>query len=524
MTAQAPTEDEGVLLIGCDIGTSAVKTILTSETGRLLSHCVAEHTIHHPRPGWAESDPEDWYRGVAATVRRVLRDAAVAPRRVAALAIVSQREPVVLTDLRGNVLAPAISWTDRRTEAEAKDVSDRLGRTWLIEKTGMAPVPGCSLAQLVWLQRHRPDEWHRTSQIVFAKDYVVQRLTGKVATDVSTPGRSLMLDIGRGQWAPEICDAFGVDIKLLPEISHEPWDVIGDLPASRAEELGLAAGTLVATGGADDAAATLGAGAIEPGELCVGTGTATNWRTVLERPHPDLTGRGDVAPHVVPNRYILEVAIESTGSSLRWLREILAADQSFEALSQEAGQVAPGADGLLFYPYVDGAGRAPRYLSGATGSFLGIVSGHTRGHLVRSVLEGVAYQYPPTMDIVSALGGVRVPIVTGDGEAQSAIWNQIKADVLGVSLHVPRIVQLAAAGAAILAGVAAGVFPDVSAGVQALIRPDTHFDPDPARHAVYRALRSAHERAFHSIPSSGMSTTNDYDPPLIGESPCEHRA
>jgi xylulokinase len=493
MTTRAPVANGDSLLIGCDIGTSAVKTILTSQTGQLLGHRVAEHTMRHPRPGWAENDPEDWYGGVAATVRDVLTDTSVSPERVAALAIVSQREPVVLIDHQGNALTPAISWTDRRTDAEAKEVSDRLGRAWLIENTGMAPVPGCSLTQLMWLQRHRPDEWRRTTRILFAKDYVVQRLTGQAATDVSTPGRSLLLDIERGQWLPEICDAFGIDPALLPEISHQPWEVIGELRASRARELGLLAGTPVAMGGADDAAATLGAGAIEPGELCVGTGTATNWRTVLERPRPDPTGRGDVAPHVVPQRYILEVAIESTGSSLRWLRDTIAADQSFSALAHE----------LLFHPYVDGAGRAPRYLSGATGSFLGIVSGHTRGHLVRSVLEGVAYQYPPTMGIVATLADVHPPIATGDGEAQSAIWNQIKADVLGVSLDVPVIVQLAAAGAAILAGVAAGVYADVAAGVQAIVRPDRHFHPDPVRHAAYRDLRDAHERSFAFIPSSG---------------------
>jgi xylulokinase len=503
MTTRAPVANGDSLLIGCDIGTSAVKTILTSQTGQLLGHRVAEHTMRHPRPGWAENDPEDWYGGVAATVRDVLTDTSVSPERVAALAIVSQREPVVLIDHQGNALTPAISWTDRRTDAEAKEVSDRLGRAWLIENTGMAPVPGCSLTQLMWLQRHRPDEWRRTTRILFAKDYVVQRLTGQAATDVSTPGRSLLLDIERGQWLPEICDAFGIDPALLPEISHQPWEVIGELRASRARELGLLAGTPVAMGGADDAAATLGAGAIEPGELCVGTGTATNWRTVLERPRPDPTGRGDVAPHVVPQRYILEVAIESTGSSLRWLRDTIAADQSFSALAHEAGRIAPGADGLLFHPYVDGAGRAPRYLSGATGSFLGIVSGHTRGHLVRSVLEGVAYQYPPTMGIVATLADVHPPIATGDGEAQSAIWNQIKADVLGVSLDVPVIVQLAAAGAAILAGVAAGVYADVAAGVQAIVRPDRHFHPDPVRHAAYRDLRDAHERSFAFIPSSG---------------------
>jgi sugar (pentulose or hexulose) kinase len=208
---------------------------------------------------------------------------------------------------------------------------------------------------------------------------------------------------------------------------------------------------------------------------------------------------------VVPDRYIFEVAIESTGSSLRWLQETFATDRTFAQLIDEAAGVDPGADGLQFFPYVDGAGRAPHYLPGASGAFLGIVSGHTRAHFVRALLEGVAYQYPPTMAIVASLAPVRPPVVTGDGEALSAAWNQIKADVFGVPLCVPRIAQLAAAGAAILGGVAAGVFADVSSAARAIVRPARTFEPDPRRHAAYDELRAAHERAFALIAPPGSA-------------------
>jgi xylulokinase len=501
--ASAQIPHDGSILIGCDIGTSAVKAVLTSTDGELIGRQVVEHAMHRPRAGWAENDPEDWYRGIIKTVRGLLHDASIPTDRVAALAIVAQREPVVLADAEGRALTPAISWTDRRTAGEVDEIRGRFGREWLIQKTGMLPVLGASLPQLVWLQRNQPREWRATRRILFAKDYAVQRLTGRVATDVSTPGRSLMLDLARGDWSAEICESFEIDIDLLPPISHKPWELIGSLQPAMARELGLAPGTPVATGGADDAAATLGAGAIEPGDMCVGTGTGTNWRSVLHAPEPDLAARGDLAPHVVPDRYILEVANESTGASFRWLREALAPDQSFAALIEEAGRVAPGADGVMFFPYVDGAGRAPHYLEGAKGSVLGIVSGHTRAHMVRALLEGIAYQYPPTMEIVGSLGAVTPPVTTGDGEARSTVWNQIKADVLGVPLRVPRVVELAAAGAAILAGVAVGVFADVAAGVQAVVRPERTFAPDPARHALYAELRADYEHVFSLItPSS----------------------
>src|SRR5579871_3411739 len=202
MTASAPIEDGEPLLIGCDVGTSAVKAVLTTARGDLLAHRLAEHPMHRPRPGWAENDPDDWYSGVAATIRGLLSDTAITPGRIAAIGVVAQREPVVLVDAAGDALGPSISWTDRRTAAEAREVCDRFGRTWLIEKTGTAPVPGTSLTHLMWLRRHRSDEFCRARRILFAKDYVIERLTGERGTDVSTPGRSLMLDLERGDYSP----------------------------------------------------------------------------------------------------------------------------------------------------------------------------------------------------------------------------------------------------------------------------------------------------------------------------------
>jgi sugar (pentulose or hexulose) kinase len=511
MAACPLAQDGGPLLIGCDIGTSAVKAVLATATGVPVAQHATEHPMRRPRPGWAENDPDDWYRGVATAVRELLTDVAVSSRQIAAIGIVAQREPVVLLDASGTPLGPSISWTDRRTAAEAAEVSDRFGRTWLIQTTGMAPIPGATLTHLVWLQRHRAEEFAQTKRIVFAKDYVVERLTGVRGTDVSTPGRSLMLDIRSREYSAEICEAFDIDVATLPAICHRSWEPIGELQRGPAQQLGLSPGTMVATGGADDASAALGAGAIEPGELCVGSGTAASWRTVLDAPRSDLRGRGDVAPHVVPDRYIFEVAIESTGSSLRWLRETFGPDRTFEQLIEEAAPVAPGSDELMFFPYVDGANRAPHYLPDASGAFLGILSGHTRAHFVRALLEGISYQYPPTMAIVGSLARLRTPVVTGDAESSSKTWNQIKADVLGVPLCVPRIAQLAACGSAILAGVAAGVFADIPTGLRALVRPARTFEPDPARHAVYDELRTAYERAFELIASPALIRRRTHD-------------
>src|SRR5260370_29212329 len=296
------------VLIGCDIGTGAVKTIVCGADGARLGRSAAEHPMRHPRPGWAENDPEDWYLGLTRTIRAAVAASAVDPERVAGLAVVCQREPVVLADKAGAPVAPVISWTDLRASAECGEIAALLGRDRLIRTTGMTPAAGMSLAHLLWFQRHRPGVWRSVRRIRFAKDYLVHRLTGYPATDPTTPSRSGMLDVARQQWSEEICDAFGINPGLLPPIGEQPWQCVTGLPAGSARELGLRPGVPVAMGGSDDAAATLGCGAIRAGQVSVGTGAAANWRTVLAGWQAAHSGLGDVSPHVVPGRYIHEVA------------------------------------------------------------------------------------------------------------------------------------------------------------------------------------------------------------------------
>lgn len=502
--------DDSPVLIGCDIGTSAVKTILATAQGTLLARSVAEHAMHHPQPGWAENDPDDWHLGISRTVREVLAAAAVDPARVTALCIVCQREPVVLLDGDGLPVTRSISWTDTRAIAEADRVAARFGQPWLIETTGMVPTHGMSLAHLLWIQCHRGDLWRSVRRILFAKDFVLHKLAGCETTDPTTPGRSSLLDIGSQQWSDEICEAFGIDEAMLPPIAERPWELVAELPRSRADELGLRPGLPIAMGGADDASAALGCGAIDQGDICIGTGTAANLRTVLGAYHPDKSARGDVSVHAVPSRYLHEMAIESTGSSLRWLRDAFSAPggtsarEEFGQLVSSAGEVTCGADGLFFFPFVDGAARAPRYASGASGAFIGVVSGHSRAHLVRALLEGVAFQYRAMMPFLGTgqpagsaeRASIRSPIGIGDGEAQSPLWTQIKADVLGLALRVPRIADLAAAGAIILAGMAAGLFADAADGVRQIVRWEHQYEPDPRRTAVYADISAEYERVY----------------------------
>jgi xylulokinase len=490
----------GDWVLGVDIGTGSVKALAVTLDGRPLATSCVEHPMHHPRPGWAENDPDDWLRGVVDAVRQIVAADGVDPGAVVGMCVVSQRDPWVLLDADDQPLRASIAWTDQRSEPDLAEFAGRMGRPWLIDRTGVLPIAGLGLPTLLWIQRHDPAAWSSTRRLLSPKDYVLFRLTGLVGTDVSTPARSVMNDLRTDGWSAEICSAADIALDLLPEVSWQPWQRVAELDADAARLLGLPAGVPVAAGGGDDPSATLGAGAVDIDDLCAGTGTSSDWRLVLGAGEPDTAlARGDVARHVVADRYLFEVCIESTGSSLRWFRDAFGGGASYAELVEEAGTVPPGADGLVFLPFVDGAKRAPWYLDGASGGFFGIASGHTRAHMARALLEGVAFEYPPTLELISPGRDPGRPITLVDGEAHADAWNQIKADVTGVPIRTTAIRESAALGAAILAGQSVGGFADAADGARRLVRFDRVYEPEPMRHAHYGELREHYQGVLDAI-------------------------
>jgi xylulokinase len=493
-------------LIGVDLGTTGGKAVLVDENGEVRGTAWREYPMHRPQAGWAENDPEDWVRATAGMIRDVVASSGVSADSVKAVSIVAQRDPVVLLDGAGEVLTPSISWLDRRDQGETDALFRELGRTHIIEVTGVVPVPALTLPNLVWTRRHLPDVWRRARHALFVKDYVIYRLTGEIATDYSTQSRSLLNAIATNSWSEEICGFAEIPVELLPEIKYDPWAPRAVLDARTAESLGLRAGTILSAGGGDDQAAALGSGAVAVGDISAGTGTASCWRVVSDRAVVDPAGRADLSVHVAPGRYLYEMTIAGTGLSLRWFRDIFggiaaegtAPSATYDALVEEAMTVPPGADGLIFYPYLDGS-RLPYFNEDANGVFFGITATHRRAHFVRAILEGVAYQYPALARLVEEYSS-RVGLISiVDGEARSRAWNSIKADVLGMPIRTTRTVEAAAIGSAILAGVAGGVFASVEVGVEALVSTGEVFEPDPARHEVYERERARYEAVYRHL-------------------------
>lgn len=507
----------GDALIGADLGTGSMKAILVDPLGCLCGEASCEYPMHHPHTGWNENDPQDWVDAFVGCVRELADTARNLGLRVRALCLVSQRDPFVFLDAAGRPASRSISWTDQRSFPQAQRLRELVGFERVVQIAGARPITGLGLPNLLWTREHLPEAWRETARVRAPKDYVLDEVFGVGGTDITTPTRSAAFDIEASRWSSDILERVGVPNDLFDDAVHLPWQVCATVDARAAHRLGLPQGVLVAAGGADDQAATLGAGAVSPGDVCLGTGTCSDWRLVLERYEPDLSGHGDTAPHVVPDRFVREVTIDSAGSSLRWFRNELCRDLvedfGYERLVALAMTAPPGAAGVQFFPYVAGGERAPYFQQGASGVFFGIGTHHGRAHLARAILEGITFLYPPTWKLLTETPSGD-PLTMVDAEALSPAWTQLKADVLGYPIRVTEITSASALGAAILAATAAGLYPTVADAASAMVRFGPVTEPRPAAHQMYRQLQQRHEQVFEAVRIAYRHPTAQMGPEL----------
>ena len=482
------TQAQADLLLGVDLGTGSMKGVAVTPTGELVAEARAEYPMLHPRPGWSENDAGVWVSALERVVRQITERVGGRRSRIRALSVVAQRDPMVLLDRAGDPTAPVISWTDSRTEKQLDRLDDLVGHRRLIDITGGRPVVGGGLLNLMWSREHTPDAWSRTVRATAPKDFILGLLGAEPGTDPTTPTRSIAFDAVDQTWSSEILGAAGFGTELFDPVRHQPCDATGTLAPAWADRLGLPRGVLIAAGCADDHAAALGSGAVRPGQRSLGTGTCSSWRTITDSYQPDGDGRIDCSPYVIRGTFMQEATIDSVGSSLRWFRDSVCPDLPRETAYGDilamAATAPAGAEGVQFFPFVDGAQRAPFFQRGVTASFLGITSRHTRAHLARAMIESIALLYIPTLALMGGSGDAPLTIV--DGEAANTFWNQVKADVMGCPVRTPEVLDAGAMGAAVLASVAAGVHPDVPAAVDRMIRWTPAREPDPVAHERYR--------------------------------------
>jgi xylulokinase len=453
-------------LIGLDVGTTGVKAIAVSPTGEVVARAERGYELSTPQPGWAEQDPEDWWRASEAAL------AALGVDEVAGIGLSGQMHGLVALDSGDRVLRPAILWNDGRTAAECAEIEERIGLARLIELTGNRAFAGFTAPKLLWLRRHEPDVYARIAYVLLPKDYVRLRLTGERAIDVADASGTLLFDVGRRRWSDEVLAALDLDPSWLPRVLESP-EVSGE----------TGAGVPVAAGAGDQAAAALGVGVDRPGSVSVVLGTSGVVLTALPAFAAEPAARVHAFCHAVPGVWQAMGVMLSAAGSLRWLRDALVGE-SYDELVREAARWPPGAEGALFAPYLAGE-RTPHADPHARGAFTGLSLRHDRGALVRAVLEGVAYGLRDSLELLRELGSQpEVGRVSGGG-ARSDLWLRIVASVLGVPLERTAAEEGSAYGAALLGGVAGGVFPDAVAAVEACVRVGGRVEPDPAWRDAY---------------------------------------
>ncbi len=480
------------LLLGLDLGTSSVKAVLfDSQSTQTLAVAAQEYPIQRPTPDRAEQDPEAWWVAVVAVTQRVLAQAGGLD--VAAVSFSGQMHGTVLLDARGQPVHPAIIWADGRSAAACARLVAPFGPARYAAITGTLPAPGFLGATLLWLAENEPELLARTRRVVLPKDTIRLRMTGEIATEVSDAAGSGVFDVTHARWAEEILAAVGLPQHLFPPVLASTT-VAGQLSAPAAAALGLPAGLPVIAGCADQPAQAIGNGLIAPGAASVTVGSGGQVFVPLR---PGGTAgtlptdpRLHVFNHAVPGMWYVLGAILSAGLALRWLRQVtgLAAESdAYARLSAEAAVVAPGADGLLFLPYLSGE-RTPHMDPQARGAFVGLSAYHGRGHLARAVMEGVALALRQVLEISLALAGPVEQLIGAGGGVASPVWRQILADVLGRPLRQSLLDEQAGVGAALLAGVGAGVYPDLATACRQVVQLGPTTEPDPARQAIYDDL------------------------------------
>jgi xylulokinase len=456
-------------LVGLDIGTTGVKGLALSPAGDVLARAEETYALRTPRPGWAEQDPDLWWRAAETAL------AALRVDDVATIGLTGQMHGLVLLDGSDRVLRPAILWNDQRTAAECREIEERLGLERLVGLTGNRALPGFTAPKLMWVRRHEPELYARTRHVLLPKDYVRLRLTGERATDAADASGTLLLDVRGRRWSAEMLAALDVPAEWLPPVLESP------APAGRTSR-----GAVVAAGAGDQAAGALGVGVDGPGPLSVVLGTSGVVFAALPGYRADPAGRVHAFCHAVPAGWHVMGVMLSAAGCLHWLRGVVAPGEPFAALVAEADRWHPGAEGLTFLPYLAGE-RTPHVDPGARAAFAGLSLRHDRGALVRAVLEGVAYGLRDSVELLRLLGVEPSAARVSGGGARSDLWLRIVASVLGLPLERTAAEEGAAYGAALLGGVAGGVFADVHEAVAATVSVGETVEPVPEWREAYES-------------------------------------
>ena len=499
---------KGGYLLGIDAGTTAMKAVLFDQEGHSLGQASQEYQLHTPAPDRVELEPERYWAACCNCTQSLLAKTNVDPQAIAALAISSQGETLVIVDEAGEPLYAAIVWLDNRSQAEANEISAHFGVETAFQVTGQPEItPTWPATKILWLRRHQPHISKRVHKFLLLEDYLLFRLTGRSVADPCLLSSSLLFDIRRKTWWAEMLDFLGITPEQLPQV-QESGRVVGRLTAEASHETGLWAGTVAATGGMDQALAALGAGNTRPGLITENTGGALAIVATLDEPIIDPQGGIPCHYHALPDTYYLLPWGQTAGMALRWFRDVFGAEEQREAartgadaydlLTAGAAEVPPGAEGLMALPHLMGA-ACPEFNPAARGVWFGVGLHHTKAHFVRAIMESVAYMLRRNVETLEALGIAVKEIRALGGGARSPLWNQIKADVLGVPVVTLTTEEQACLGAALLAGTAVGLYPSPEDAAGKLVTLTDRYEPNSTVKPIYDHGYELYVRLYNSL-------------------------
>lgn len=498
------------LLLGIDLSTTGAKALLVDGAGRVVSSATTPLTLYTPRYLWSEQEPNEWWAATAGSIGRALTNAGASGADVAAIGLTGQMHGLVVLDQQRQVLRPAILWNDQRCGAECDEIRRRIGRQRLVQISGNDALTGFTAPKILWLEKHEPEIYRQIRHVLLPKDFIRYKLTGSLAMDKADGSGTMLFDLRKRSWAPELLNALNIPAEWLPP-TFEGHEITGEVTTEAAALTGLRQGTPVVAGGGDQSAQAIGVGVVHPGTMAITLGTSGVVFAATESPLIEPDGRLHAFCHAVSGRWHLMGVMLSAAGSLQWYRDTFASDKTFAELVDEAAQIPAGSEGLIFLPYLTGE-RTPYPDPLARGAWIGLSARHQQAHLIRAILEGVAFGLRDIFKLMKTVGlGPTGQIRLSGGGAKSVLWRQILAGTLGTELITVNTTEGAAFGAALLAGVGAGIWTDVDAACAETIQVEDRVSPDPlsvARYESvyqqYQGLYPALKETFHALSRESL--------------------
>lgn len=481
------------IIAAVDAGTSGVRSVLFDTDGTEIHREYQEFESIYPKPSWVEQNAEDWWNAASSTLQACISKSGSSAERIAAVAVTNQRETIVPVDESGKPLRNAIVWQDRRTVPQCEHLREMLSEREIYSITGLSVDPYFSAPKILYLKEHEPDTYSETHKFLLVHDFIVHRFCNCMVTDYSNASRTMLFDIENARWSDEILDTLDILPERLPQ-PVESGTVVGEVTQEASRETGLAVGTSVISGGGDQQCAALGVGVVREGRTKATTGTGTFMLAHTDIPKFDPEMRVLCSRHVVPDAFVVEASMFTTGAALRWFRDNLGYEECMKAeavevdvydvITEEAGVVPAGSEGIIHIPHFTGAG-APHWNPDARAMFAGLALGHNKEHLIRAILEGVSYELRSNQEVMR---GLDIPIselrVTG-GAARSDVWMQIQSDVLGIPVIRTAMEEATSLGAAILACRGVGIFDSVAEAAEEMVQPLEPLLPRKENQDVY---------------------------------------